>query len=435
MSNIPRTLVLCILSLCLLAGACTSPPKPEGPNVILIMVDDFGYECVGAFGGLSYETPVLDQLAADGYLFSNCISQPLCTPSRLKIMTGLYNYRNYDFSGHLRTDQITFGNILQEAGYETCIVGKWQLNGIQNKERFPDWNDPKRPQHFGFEEYCLYRLTVGGSRFATPSITRNGEQVPTNDDLYGPDVFADFIVDYIQRKKDQPFFLYYPMVLTHPPFGPTPHSEEWADPANRFQEDTAYFKDMVAYVDHNVGRIVTALREHGLEEHTILIFTGDNGTPQEIISLTDHGTIRGGKGKPTDAGTHVPLIISWPGTIKAGSRYDGLIEFSDFFPTLAEIAGQEVPSDGRSFYPLLIDSTYIPRETTFMHFIPKGKEGPDNYRHQFVRTKEYKLYRKGTFYHLAVDTLEQFPLPLDSLTEAQAEILRTLQVELNRHPG
>ena len=99
------------------------------------MADDLGYECIGAYGGLSYSTPNLDRLAQNGLQFSNCMSQPLCTPSRLKIMTGLYNYRNYTYNGYLTSDQITFGNIMQDAGYQTCISGKWQLNGIKEKSR------------------------------------------------------------------------------------------------------------------------------------------------------------------------------------------------------------------------------------------------------------------------------------------------------------
>jgi arylsulfatase A len=266
-------------------------------------------------------------------------------------------------------------------------------------------------------------------------VIQNEQDLPVSDENYGPDVFINFITDFIQRKKDRPFFIYYPMVLTHAPFGPTPHSPDWEDPKFLGEQDTTYFKDMVAYVDFNVGRIVTALRENGLEENTILIFTGDNGNPRTIWTATDQGLIQGEKGRTTDGGTRVPLIISWPGTITPGSTYDGLIEFSDFFPTFAEIAEQEVSSDGHSFYPLLIDSTYVPRETAFLHFIPKTGEGPNDYRYQFVRNGEYKLYRNGRFFHLPSDRKEQSPLPIDSLSENELDIYRMLETELQKHPG
>jgi arylsulfatase A len=113
-ASIPALLKIAFLLIWGLSG-CTSAAPSDKPNIILIMADDFGYECVGALGSRSYQTPILDELAANGFLFTNCISQPLCTPSRLKIMTGLYNYRNYDYAGHLRTDQITFGNVMQAA--------------------------------------------------------------------------------------------------------------------------------------------------------------------------------------------------------------------------------------------------------------------------------------------------------------------------------
>ena len=147
------------------------------PNVILIMADDMGYECLGSNGSTSYATPKIDALGEEGIRFTHCISQPLCTPSRVKIMTGLYNYRNYEYFDYLNPSQRTFGNIMHEAGYATCIAGKWQLNGISYKDEVPNWNDSLRPHHFGFDEYCLWQLTKPrseGERYAHPTIQQNG---------------------------------------------------------------------------------------------------------------------------------------------------------------------------------------------------------------------------------------------------------------------
>jgi len=131
--------------------ACSEPETDaERPNVILIMVDDMGYECMGSYGS-SYETPVLDDLASRSIRFTNCISQPLCTPTRVKIMTGKRNYKNYDFFGHLNSSETTFGNIMQQAGYSTLITGKWQLNGLAYKDTLRHWDDKNRPPQFGFE--------------------------------------------------------------------------------------------------------------------------------------------------------------------------------------------------------------------------------------------------------------------------------------------
>lgn len=210
--------------------SCKTTVRSDKPNVILIMADDMGYECLGSYENSIYKTPVLDIMASQGFQFSNCVSQPLCTPSRVKIMTGLYNYRNYDFFGNLNNDQYTFGNLMKDAGYATCIAGKWQLNGLAYKDQIAEWNDNTRPYKFGFDEYCLWQLTKTGNqggRFANPLIEQNGKMIERNEDAYGPDIFSDYILDFVERKKDTPFFVYYPMVLVHDPFVPTPDSKDW----------------------------------------------------------------------------------------------------------------------------------------------------------------------------------------------------------------
>ncbi|HOO98658.1 MAG TPA: sulfatase-like hydrolase/transferase [Bacteroidales bacterium] len=406
------------------------------PNVILIMADDMGYECLGCYGSTSYRTPVLDSLASQGMLFGQCHSQPLSTPSRVKLMTGLYNYRNYDYFDHLANGQYTFGNLMREAGYSTCIAGKWQLNGISYKEEIPYWNDTTRTHKFGFDEYCLWQYTKArseGERYSKPLIEQNGRILATGQDDYGPDIFADYILDFIERKKDQPFFVYYPMALVHDPFVPTPLSDDWEAAENRYKKDTAYFKDMVSYADRNVGRIVNKLKELDLGKNTLLIFTGDNGTATAIYSRTKTGIIRGGKGNTKDAGTHVPLILCWPAYVEKGSVYDGLIEFSDFFATLADIAGKEVECDGHSFYRLLTGSGYEPRKTLSVHYDPRWGNNSVN-RNQFVRTLEHKLYLDGRFFDLSDDILETRPLNTDSLSVKERESYVFLKKELDRHP-
>ena len=408
------------------------------PNVILIMADDMGYECLGTYGSTSYQTPVLDSLAANGLQFAHCISQPLCTPSRVKIMTGLYNYRNYEYFGYLNENQFTFGKLMKEAGYQTCIAGKWQLNGLAYKDEITSWNDDSRPQQLSFDEYCLWQLTKGrseGERFANPLIEQNGEVLERNEDDYGPDIFANYILDFIERKKDQPFFVYYPMVLVHEPFVPTPDSEEWADPSRRYEKDTAYFKDMVAYTDKIVGRIANKLRELNLDENTLLIFTGDNGTHPSITSYTKQRTVQGAKGNTIETGTRVPLVAYWPQMLDGREPHTELIEFSDFFPTLADIVGKQVKSDGQSFYPLLTDADYQSRETAFVHYDPQWSKGVNQYRNQFVQTVDYKLYQNGKLFNIANDPLEKNSLDEASLTKNEREVYSHLVQEMKKHPN
>ena len=255
-----------------------------------------------------------------------------------------------------------------------------------------------------------------------------------DENSYGPDIFCDYILDFIERKKDVPFFAYYPMVLVHNPFVPTPDSKDWSIKENRYKNDTSHFRDMVAYTDKIVGRIHQKLKDLGIEQNTILIFTGDNGTNTSIVSHTTYDTIRGGKGNTIDAGTRVPLIVHWPEKIKQGHVYDGLVEFSDFFPTLADIAGIPVAVDGKSFFPLLSDSGTFDRKTAFVHYDPRWGKNVNRYRNRFARTLRYKLYQDGKFYDLSDDVLEKHPIDTQGLKPEILQVRDSLQAILDLAP-
>jgi len=400
------------------------------PNIILIMADDMGYECLGSYGCTSYLTPVLDRMAENGIRVTHCIAQPLCTPSRVKIMTGLYNYRNYEYFGYLNPDQKTFGQLMKEAGYATCIAGKWQLNGLSFQ--LDGYGDNTRPYHFGFDEYCLWQLTHTrreGERYSHPLIEQNGKVLAVDSSDYGPDIFCDYILDFIERKRDSAFFIYYPMVLVHDPFVPTPDSEEWDQPGRRSERDGKYFKGMVEYTDKIMGRLMDKLEELELEENTLVIFTGDNGTNRTITTETDHGPVTGAKGNTIDHGTRVPLILYWPAKIRKGLVYNGLIEFSDFYPTFGDIVGIATLTDGVSFYPLLTGGEFAGRQTAFVHYDPEWGEWVNQHRGQFARTLRYKLYHDGRFYDLEKDVLEEEPV-----VESPAEIREKLQGIIDQAP-
>jgi len=416
-----------------------SDQKSTHPNIILIMADDMGHECLSCYGSLDYQTPRLDQLAKTGIQFTQCHAQPLCTPSRVKIMTGLHNFRNYDAFGYLNPDQRTFAQVLKDAGYATCIAGKWQLNGIYKNKGDgpkPGWEDNSRPHHFGFDEYCLWQLTKEkklGERYANPLIEQNGSFLIGLEEQYGPDIFVNFIIDFIQHHQNQPFLIYYPMALVHAPFVPTPASEEWVDKNRRYQSDPKFFKDMVEYSDKIIGQLVDALEKLGLRENTVLMFTGDNGTDRRITTRTVNGPITGGKGTTTAAATHVPLIVNWPAKIRVGQVYEELIDLSDFFPTLADIAGIKVQSDGQSFYNLLIGELHQPRETVLIHYDPKWPFG-EKHRNRFVLTKAYKLYQDGRFFAVKKDPLEQQPLILEKCSSDEIGIYHQLKAVLAQVP-
>lgn len=423
-----------LLSLTLFAGLF-SLSCSRSPNVILIMADDMGAECLGLYGGTSYHTPRLEKMAEEGLVVSHCIAQPLCTPSRVKLMTGLYNSRNYTHFGRLDTKWLNMGTIMKEAGYKTCISGKWQLNGLSYKDQFSDWNDPTRPNQMGFDEYCLWQLTHGraeGERFSDPLIEQNGKVLDTGPDDYGPDIFCNYILDFIERNRRDPFFIYYPMVLVHEPFVPTPDSEQWSDPSRRYERDTSYFSDMLSYTDKIVGSIQDKLEEQGIRKRTILIFTADNGTHTSILSQTKTRPVKGAKGNTITDGVHVPLIISWPEKIREAFVYYGLIEFSDFFATLADLVERETDCDGKSFLPLLEGEPFTERKFAGVHYDPRWSKNVNQYRNTFVQNMDYKLYKDGFFYMLKDDVLEKNPIEDSLLHASQTEIRKQFENELKR---
>lgn len=401
-------------------------PQAEGqrpPNVVLIMADDFGFECVGANGGTSYATPVLDQLAREGARFRHCYAQPLCTPSRVKLMTGMYNVRNYEKFGILPVNQTTFANTLRDAGYATCVVGKWQLG--------TDWDLPHR---FGFDDYCLWHMHRRAERYPNPGLDINGKSVDFRQGEYGPDLVSDHACRFIEQHRDEPFLLYYPMILTHCPFCATPDSDDW-DPTSpgspTYKGDPRYFGDMVKYLDKTVGKIIAQLDRLGLRENTLVLFVGDNGTDVPIVSRMGELEVAGAKGKMIDDGTHVPLIASWPGTIPAGTISDDLITFTDFYATLCEVAGIPVPQaaaqDGVSFAPQLRGEPGQPRSWIYCFYARNG--GPRG--QEFARNQRYKLYRNGKFFDVHQDRLET--RPLQDVTGEAISVREMLQAALDRY--
>ena len=435
--------VIIVISLTLIA--CQAPyEKATKPNVILIMADDIGFECLTINGSTSYRTPVLDSLAENGVNFKRALSQPLCTPSRVKIMTGKYNYKNYEYFTYLNPNQKTFGNLFKENGYKTAVVGKWQLNGIEHK--IQGFNDNKRPNHFGFDEYCLWQLTKRkshGERFANPLIEQNGKFLPRDKDAYGPDIVSDYAIEFIKRNKNNPFFIYYPMLLVHSPFVPTPDTPEWKSMDTRSQKNNRFFIDMVEYMDKLIGKISKELSKQGIAENTLILFVGDNGTNVNLVSQTKNGPVRGGKGNTITHGHHVPMVAYWPKKIKNPNQYDGLINFNDFYATFCDILKVNNESDGKSFMDVLTTNNFLKREITTIYYDPHHRLGSNvskqrlnisKLRNVFTQNARYKLYKDGRFFDIENDVLETNPLIDEKLDDHQKEIRKKLSIELTNFP-
>lgn len=426
----PINVVIAVLSVVLSSTELIPAEEPVGRrNVVMIMADDVGYECFGCYGSEEYKTSRLDALAAGGIRFTNCHSTPLCTPSRVNLMTGKSNVFNYVDFGIYPEGEPTFANHFKRHGYATAVAGKWQLltknaGGIS-------------PEEAGFDAFCLWNFPGGGrERYWNPSLVQNNKLLELPEDSYGPKVVSDFLVSFIQEHRDQPFLVYYPMILPHSPFPPTPDSADLD-----CKDDKQNFIDMVGYVDKCVGRIEDTLVDLGIREQTLIVFTGDNGTNELITSAFGDGFIRGAKGYTRDHGTHVPLIANLPGCIPAGQVNDDLVCFSDFFATIAEAAGlppkKVSDGDGWSYWPQCLGQPGKKRDWIYGYYFPRpyAKKFDDKYHHyevRYARDKRYKLYDDGTLYDTVEDVLETKPL---AVTEKLQPVRDPLRAVLDQYPA
>ncbi len=308
----------------ILISSTADSPAAEQPNVLLIVADDVGCETLGCYGGSSYATPNIDKLASSGLRVTHCYSMPVCHPTRITLLTGRYPFRlgNPDWGSFPKTEEKnTIAWAMKNAGYATAIAGKWQLTLLKK--------DPQHPHRLGFDEYSMFGWHEG-ARYHDPLIWQNGKLRDDTEGKYGPDLYVDFLIDFIRKNKQKPWFAVYSMALCHDVTDdiktPVPH----AAGKDRYLN----YAEMMQSMDEQVGRLVDAVDGLGLGEKTVVIFTTDNGTAsqskiraidgknkfeyEKVSSKLGDKMIRGGKGKLTDDGTNVPLIVRWPAKVKAG---------------------------------------------------------------------------------------------------------------------
>ncbi|MFY0714906.1 sulfatase [Seonamhaeicola sp. NFXS20] len=307
------------------------------PNFIIIFTDDQGYQDLGCFGSPNIKTPNIDKMASEGMKFTNFYAQTVCGPSRAALMTGSYPMRNARNDNgdnphpKLALSEVTIAEVLKPVGYKTGMIGKWDLAG-HNPEKF---NPDLLPMHQGFDESFF----TPGSNDARVHLIRNNKLVEKNADMSTlTKRYTNEAIHFIDKNKKQPFFLY----LAHT----MPHTQLAVSDEFKGTSEGGLYGDVIEEIDYNVGRILDHLKQTGLDENTYVIFTSDNG-PWWIKK--DHGghaePLRGAKTSAWEGGFRVPAIIRAPGKVPAGKTSENIVATIDLLPTIAKIAGAEVPKD------------------------------------------------------------------------------------------
>jgi arylsulfatase A-like enzyme len=416
----------------------------EKPNIIFIMADDLGYGDLGCYGQKIVQTPNLDQLARNGVRFTQAYSgSTVCAPARSVLMTGQH-------TGHtrvrgnlripLRPEDVTVAEVLKQAGYTTGLIGKWGLGepgttGIPNRKGF-DYFFGYLNQRHAHNYYTSY-LWRNEERVPLPNVVPNedpqGGGVATVREVYSHDLFTREALEFVERHKARPFFLYLAYTIPHanngagqkgmevPDLGPYT-DRDWPEPQKGFA-------GMMHRLDRDIGALVQRLEELNIANNTIVFFTSDNGPHREGGNnpqyFNSSGPLRGIKRDLYEGGIRVPMIVQWPARIQKGRVSDQIVTFWDFFPTAAELAGTTAPPgiDGISLVPALLGKEQTKQhEFLYWEFHERGFT-------QAVRMGDWKAVRSGGH---AEAPLELYDLSKDlgeknNLAAAHPEILAKIE--------
>lgn len=406
---------------------------PSQPNFIVMLIDDYGWSDSGCYGSTYYETPHLDALARDGMRFTNAYAAcPVCSPTRASVMTGKYPARLHltdwipgrkqwpsarvltpDFEQSLPLREATLAELLAPAGYASASIGKWHLGGTGNL-----------PTDQGFA------LNYGGTAKGSPPSYFPPFQIPgveaKRPDEYLDENLTDRAIEFIDRNRERPFFLYLPHYSVHLPFGGKPELiEKYRRKANP-QGDPRYAA-MVETMDASIGRLRAALAERQLAANTVFIFLADNGglryEGKSTAAVTSNAPLRAGKGHLYEGGIRVPFVVSWPGVTKPGQLCHQIISSVDILPTLVRAAGRTLPADvdGIDLTPALRGGK-LKREAIYWHYPHYSNQG--GAPGAAIRQGDWKLIHfyeddRVELYHLGDDVGEQRNLALKEPAKAR----------------
>jgi arylsulfatase A len=399
---------LIALLACLVAPAAVA--ADARPNIVLFLADDLGYGELGCYGNTAAITPNLDRFASEGLKLTDCHSAcPVCSPSRAALLTGRHPYRTGVFTWipegspiHLRTSEIALPTVLRDAGYDTCHVGKWHLNGRFNAP------DQPQPNDHGYAWWLATQNNAAPSHAFPENFVRNGEAIGKVDDYSAPFITRE-AVEWLTTKRDRakPFFL---AVWTHEPHYPIASAARYeqlhagiADPEERT------YRANVTQLDDAFGTLMKALDDINAADDTLVFFTSDNGPEGDGVKGPGRGLtggLRARKRSVYEGGHRVPGIVRWPGRVQPGTASDLTVIGSDVFPTVLAAAGLVPPAqrtlDGVNLLPALSGSPIERPEP--LHWRWGGKVA---YREGEWKLVTDEALAKPELYNLATDRAEE----------------------------
>lgn len=370
----------------ILIFSCSKKIETKKTNFIIFFTDDQGYNDVGCFDSPNIKTPYLDQMAAEGMKFTNFYAQPVCGPSRAALLTASYPIRTGEpkntkgLHTKLHPKEVTIAEVLKTNGYQTACIGKWHVGEEPNQMPLNQGFDyffgtPKPNGHTKLIEQAPFRCIIMKNK-DTIKVINTVEEMGQLTKIYTKEA-----TNFIKRNKNKPFFLYLPHTMPHVPLG--------ASKDFRGKSAGGFYGDVIEELDWSMGEILKTLKEEGLEENTLVIFTSDNG-PWIEEQIGDHGgsafPLRGNKMQTWEGGVRVPAIMQWKGKIPENVVSDALLTTMDFLPTFADISGavisKEITLDGKSFKDVLLKNKESQHDRFYYY----------SYTHlQAVRDKEWKL--------------------------------------------
>jgi len=433
----------------------TGGKRKDKPNIVYIMADDLGYGDLGCYGQKRIKTPQIDQMAAEGILFTDHYAgHTVCAPSRCVLMTGLHtghslvrNNKETKPMGQmpLKPNTQTVARLLQRAGYTTALVGKWGLGGpdstgIPRKQGFDHFFGYlcQRHAHNYYPEFIFRneeRITLKGNKVAKPR--EDGAGMATERAQYVPDLCIAEAIEFVEKNREKPFFLYYSTTIPHANNEAgnkgmeVPSLGEYA--ALDWPEPQKGHAAMITYLDNQVGRLFAKIKELGLDENTIVMFTSDNGPHAEggcnPRFNNSSGPLRGFKRDLHDGGIRVPLIVRWPGKISPNTTTGHVSAFWDFMPTACDLANIESPGDidGISYLPTLLGKQANQDEHEYLYW--------EYYSRRAARMGKWKALGQANgknieLYNLETDLAESNNIAADNpmIVERMKKIMETAHV-------